>query len=316
MRLIGFEQVPDIDAEYVSDRLAELLPYDIGAATVSVPGTVTEYPANEQLASALDADTLPEGDVGLPELEPDGETPPDAGDESDDESENGGSVREQLRTRILAELDTEPRVGVPAVLGKHEHDVIRSEFETAMGARIFEIPTGAPSVSGYRLERRLHPALREAGVQLTSGDITRVESQNGRIEQVTVTSGADSAEEETLAVDAVILATGDLTTGGLRATRNNISEPRFDCPVTHLDQSAWTTANPLEPQPFSTVGVRIDERCRPLDEQGDRAYENLRVAGRLVGGADYDREASGDGVAIATGFVAGRSAVDWAVAYG
>lgn len=309
MRLIGFEQVPDLAVEYVGDRLSELVPYDIGTATVAFPGTVTEYPAAAHLADALDADEPPQDEVGLPELDTDGELPPGLLGEPEDD----GSLREQLRERILAELDTEPRIGVPAVLGKRDHDAIRSELEAAFGARIFEIPLGPPSVPGRRLETTLQQAVREAGVKLQSGDIEAFETRNGHIEHVSIapdrpSESAQSAQE--LAVDSVILATGDFVTDGVQATGRTIREPRFDCPVSHPERAAWTTANPLESQPFSRFGVRIDDRCRALAEDGQPVYDNLRVAGRIIGGVDYDREASGDGVAIATGLVAGRSAME------
>ena len=307
MRLIGFEQVPDFVPEYVGDRLAELVPYDIGTATVAFPGTVTEYPAATQLADALDTDEPPEGEVGLPELDTDGELPPGLLGEPEDE----GSLREQLRERIRAELDTEPRIGVPAVLGKREHDAIRSELEAAVGARIFEIPIGAPSVPGRRLNATLHRAVRDAGVTIHSGDIEAFETQNGRIERVSISpEPTDTKSDEELAVDSVVLATGDFVTDGLRATGDTIYEPRFECPVSHPERTAWTTPDPLASQPFTTVGLRIDDSCRVLGEDDNPVYDNLRAAGRIIGGVDYDREGSGDGVAVATGFVAGRSSVE------
>jgi len=293
MRLVGFEQAPDLDATLVAAQLDGQLPYPVTGSTVTVPGTITEYPSGPILAAALDADEAPTGEVGLPDF--DGEAPPGlTGGEA-----GGEPVRDRLVERVLPELDTEGRVGFPAVLGETEHPAIRAEMETAFRADVFEVPVGPPSVPGRRLERHLHGALERAGVEVTRGRVTGVETADGRIERVELAEGSR-------AVESVVLAAGDLAGPGLVADRDGVHEPHLGCHVTAPDNRLdWTEPDPLGGHTAARFGVSVDDDLRPLDATGRPEYDNLRAAGRIVGGFDYDAEASADGVALVTGYAAG-----------
>lgn len=308
MALVGFEQAPDLDAPFVADRLTERLPYEVTGATVAFPGRVTDYPSGPTLATALDEDEAPSGDVGLPAFDageelPAAEMPTEAmppGLAGDDPE---GPVRERLVERVLPELGVEGRVGFPAVLGQRAHAMVRETFESAFHADVFEVPVGPPSVPGRRLERRLHVALADAGVAVTHDDIEGFEATDGTIERV-------SLSEEERAVESVVLATGDLGGPGLVADRTGIREPVFGCHVEHPDdRSAWTDPTFLGDHAFARFGLSVDDELRPLDANGRPEYGNLRAVGRLVGGFDYDAEHSADGVALVTGYAAGRWAL-------
>lgn len=306
MRLVGFEQSPSLDAALVADRLETRLPYAVTAATVEFPGRVTQYPSGPVLARALDEDDPPSGDIGTPafgledremsldEL-PTGAMPPGLGDD-----ETSGSAREQLRERVLPELDVEGRVGFPAVLGETEHVTVRQTLETAFHADVFEVPVGPPSVPGRRLEGQLHAALSRAGVAVTGGTVDGFEADSGLIERVSLPDGDRT-------VGSVILATGGLSGPGLVASGSAVREPVFDCYVDYPDdRSAWTEPGLLDDHAFARFGLPVDEKLRPLDAGGHPEYDNLRVAGRLVGGFNYDAEQSADGVGLVTGHAAGR----------
>lgn len=303
MRLVGFEQTPDLDAPFVADRLAAQLPYEVTASTVTFPGTVTEYPSEPVLATALDEDEAPTGDVGQPDMDLADAVPPDmdaseamppmmGGDEE-------GPARDPLVERVAAVLDTEGRVGFPAVLGETDHDTVRAELADTLHADVFEVPLGPPSVPGRRLERRLHAALADAGVAVTRDTVTGVGTDDGRVQRVSLSGGER-------AVESVVLATGDLTGPGLITDRTGVHEPVFGCHVELPDDRLdWTGPTPLSEHPLVRAGVSVDADLRPLDASGRPEYDNLRVAGRLVGGVDYDAEQSADGVALATGHAAG-----------
>ncbi|ERH10413.1 MAG: anaerobic glycerol-3-phosphate dehydrogenase [halophilic archaeon J07HX64] len=307
MRLVGFEQTPDLDASFVADRLAAQLPYEVAANTVTFPGTVTEYPSGPVLAAALDEDEAPSGDVGQPDMDLAGAVPPDM-DASEAMSpmmggDDGGPARDPLVERVRPLLDTEGRVGFPAVLGLTDHDTVRAELADALHADVFEVPLGPPSIPGRRLERRLHAALTDAGVTITHDTVTDVETGDGRVRRVSLSGGQRAAE-------SVVLATGDLTGPGLTTDRTGIHEPIFGCHVELPDdRSDWTGSTPLSEHPLVRAGVSVDTDLRPLDSSGRPEYDNLRVAGRLVGGVDYDAEQSADGVALVTGHAAGNWSV-------
>jgi glycerol-3-phosphate dehydrogenase subunit B len=296
MGLVGFEQSPALDAAFVADRLGERLPYEVTATTVTFPGRVTDAPSGPVLARALDADEAPSGDVGTPDFDMVEEDPPPSLTPDDDP----GPARGPLAERVGSELALEGRVGFPAVLGETAHQTVRERLESALYAEVFEIPVGPPSVPGRRLERRLHAALADAGVAVTRGDVDGFDTGDGRIDRVSLSEGDR-------AVESVVLATGDLAGPGLVADRAGVHERTFDCHVDHPDDRlAWTDARLLGDHAFARFGVSVDDHLRPLDGTGRPEYENLRAAGRIVGGFDYDTEHSADGVALVTGYAAGR----------
>ena len=294
MRLVGFEQTPDFDAHAIAATL-DGLPYEVTASTVDFPGTVTAYPSAPVLASALDENNPPQGTVGLPALDSEDLPPALTGESTDSEP-----TREVLTERVWETLETESRVGFPAVLGESEHQSIRHELSDALAAQVFEIPIGPPSIPGRRLKRRLRTELAESGVQVERGDIRGFKTSGDEIAQVALPDGEFD-------VDRVVLATGDLTGPGLETDSGQIVEPRFGTHVEQVDsRSEWTRPDPLGAHPLVRAGVTVDDQWRPLDAGGRPAFENLHAVGRILGGIDYDREGSSDGVAIATGYAVGR----------
>jgi glycerol-3-phosphate dehydrogenase subunit B len=62
------------------------------------------------------------------------------------------------------------------------------------------------------------------------------------------------------------------------------------------------------PQPRLSAGRRVDARLRPLDARDRPAVEGLFAAGAVVGGHEHATDGTGLGVAILTGWLAGRAA--------
>lgn len=298
IRLVGFAQLPDFDAAFIAERLDATLPYDVRASTIEFPGTITEFPPGLDLARALDEDEQPAGDVGMPTFGEKGELP-------DELIESGESepLREPLLDRLEAELDVEPRLGFPAILGDREAATIRETFEHRLGVDVFEVPISPPSVPGTRLARDLQATLVEADVSIADGDVNEFEEDEKQIGRVTT-------EETSYDVEAVVLATGGLETTGLVADRREVHEPRFGCPVdAPTDRLEWTEPDPLAPHPFTRFGVAVDDELRPVDGPNEPIYDNLHTVGSLIGGFDFVAEQSTDGVALTTGFAAGKWAI-------
>ena len=63
----------------------------------------------------------------------------------------------------------------------------------------------------------------------------------------------------------------------------------------------------LGPHPLFSVGVKVNAQMRPLDERGEPCFDNLWVAGSLIGGYDAQGDGAGIGVAIGTGKLAGQT---------
>ena len=302
--LVGVEQVPDFDVTVAATTLRDRVPYTVGDATISFPGDGFEYPAPPHLAARLDdavAETeIPAGSANISNsaesASPPASVPAGAG-------RGGDGTVDELVEAIRAQLDIEPRIGVPAVLGVENHDTIRRTLGERLHATVFEVPVGPPSIPGRRLQQALFDALEAADVTVESDvEVVGFESAEGTLDTLVLDGGKRRR------ASAFVLATGDLSTGGLTAERRVIREPVFDCPVSHPEtQATWAGSTFLDDHQFARAGLETDEQLRPVEDDGCPVYENLYAVGRILAGPNYDSEQSGDGVAVATGYQAGRS---------
>ena len=296
MLVVGFRSLTEYDACAFAGRLAAAgVPFDVAGVEVAFAEAFRADAAVTRLATALDRD-----------------------EEIDDVP-----AREALATAVAPHLrdavdgsdgvDRVERVGFPAFLGDDEGDAVRAELADRLGADVFEIPTGPPSLPGLRLEDRLFDALDAEGVRFETGNpVVGVESApDGRVETVAVDRKGSTAP---YGADAFVLATGGLVGKGLDSDREAVREPVFDLSVDQPDDRyEWFVDDAFGDQPYARFGVGIDGRARALDSDGEPAYENVFAAGGVVGGADAAREKSASGVSLATGVVAGRRAATEAI---
>jgi anaerobic glycerol-3-phosphate dehydrogenase len=56
--------------------------------------------------------------------------------------------------------------------------------------------------------------------------------------------------------------------------------------------------------------VAVDSDQRPVDPAGQRVVDNVLVAGATLAGAEPWREASGNGISVATGFAAAEAILE------
>ena len=128
-----------------------------------------------------------------------------------------------------------------------------------------------------------------------------------------VTTVETDATVRTLVLRAgeVVLATGGIAGGGLRASRSGILEERvIGLPVEAPARGSWfdgdlygTGGIALE-----AAGVRVDDALRPISPEGDVLFQNVRVVGSALAGMRYLSERCGDGIAIASAARAARLA--------
>jgi len=118
-----------------------------------------------------------------------------------------------------------------------------------------------------------------------------------------------------------VLATGRFVGGGI-ARRGALLEPALGLPVLASEgpfaeataamatrpPAALTLRDSRSPQPLLAAGLRVDGGLRPLDAHGRVVDEDLLAAGAVVGGHDAASDGTGMGVAILTGWLAGRAA--------
>ncbi len=222
--------------------------------------------------------------------------------------------RAEFRARVATQLADlvrrggYARVGLPGVLGLQRAGEVVRDLQERSGALIFEIPTLPTSVPGVRLFHALEEAALAVGVRLQIGAwVLRGEARGERL--VAAYSEA-AAREQRHTAPRWVLATGGVMGGGLRADHHGtIIETALGLPVRSPSGRAdWFAQRFLEQRghPVFQSGVAADQQLRPLDAAGRIVYENVAVAGGALAGYDPIREGCLEGVAIATGYAAGR----------
>ncbi|MFB6250976.1 MAG: glycerol-3-phosphate dehydrogenase subunit GlpB [Halobellus sp.] len=281
--LVGLESMTDFDAPRAAAHLeAADVPFDVRGVTIRFPGDLRADAKVTRYAKLLDTDgTVTVGGRERP-------------------------VREALADKVDPHLDGEGRVGFPAILGDDAAGAVRESLAERLGAAVFEVPMGPPSLPGLRLEDALFDALDAAGASFETGNPVVGFDGKREIEQVYVEKNGARIP---YAADEYVLATGGLVGKGIESERDDVYEPIFGCHIAHPeDRYAWSDRDAFGDHEFARFGVRTDADLRPTDATDDVEFENLRAAGSVLGGYDYAAEKSGSGVSIATGYAAGRSA--------
>jgi glycerol-3-phosphate dehydrogenase subunit B len=216
----------------------------------------------------------------------------------------------------------------PPVLGLFRGTRLRAALREALGGPVAEVQGAPPwSPSGARLDRALLGALHDAGVRVVQGEARGVVGADGRITGVDLrvargAAGGGAGEPVSLASDAVVLATGRFSGGGLAERGDRLVEPLLGLPL-YDDRGRRVDGVPArrhlrrryaDPQPLFSAGIRTDGRARPLGAAGRVAYANLVAAGEVIGGFDPALQRTGLGFALLSGLRAAEEAARVGVA--
>jgi glycerol-3-phosphate dehydrogenase subunit B len=218
------------------------------------------------------------------------------------------AFREDVGRQLRAERGDATRIGLPAVLGFKDPLGVVADLQQLSGAQIFEIPTLPPSVPGVRLFNVFRAAIVKAGGRLQVGGwVVRGEGQDGRLRAIFSEAAARDLEHR---ANAFLLATGGVAGGGVRTDHTGATwETALGLPLSAPDgRGGWFSPRFLDERghPIYLAGVQTDDRMRPLGGDGSVVYENVAVAGSALAGSDPIRERCYSGLALATGWRAGR----------
>ena len=197
------------------------------------------------------------------------------------------------------------RIALPAVLGLSDHAVAFDDASRILALAPFEMSLVSPSVPGLRFYSALRAALRRRGGRIAIGEpVEGIAVEKRRATSVTM---AAAVRGRIIPTDAVVLATGGIAGGGLIGRADGrLVEPLLDLPVEAPPAGKWLAADPFDPagHPLEAAGIRTDAALRPVDAKGKVVLENVAVVGSLLAGQRYLVERCGDGVAIASGYLA------------
>jgi glycerol-3-phosphate dehydrogenase subunit B len=215
------------------------------------------------------------------------------------------AFRESIVAELRPHLVPGEVVGFPAVLGVGRAREIQQELDERLGHPVFEVPTLPPSVQGLRVFETMTGALRRAGGRLVVGStVGEVRTSNGRVEAaVTETAGKPISYR----ADSFVLATGGFASGGLELEPSGrIRETVFDLPLSGVPgpDEPRLTREYFDDHPISRAGIAVDEKMRAVNSEGEPVYENLHAVGATLAGAVPWREASGNGISLASGYAA------------
>jgi glycerol-3-phosphate dehydrogenase subunit B len=199
----------------------------------------------------------------------------------------------------------------PPVLGLAAASRVAERISATAGIPVAEMLSDVPSVPGLRLQQAIDSRLRAAGVELLCGDVREGHGPG----EPALCAG------RTIRARSWVLATGRFVGGGI-VRRGVLVEPLLGVPVTATEgplrePSAHLATRPAAslthressaPQPLLAAGLSVDAMLRPLGAGGRPFHERLFAAGAVIGGHDQATDGTGLGVAVLTGYLAGRSA--------
>mgnify|MGYP002641273987 CR=1 FL=1 len=265
MLLVGFEGHPDFYPGYAAANL-QAQGFAARAITIPIPGSLQRQRIDTMtLARAFDKEEF----------------------------------RHQVIALLRPHLGNAGRIGFAAVLGLKDALGVTRELESGLGRRVFEIAGLPPSVPGMRLHHILVQAIRQAGGRVHDGiEVQSFETDPHIENRVAAMYSHSSARPIRHTAKNFILATGGILGGGIYTTpHDDVYETIFNLPVDVSPREEWLQRAFAHPagHPIFGAGVGVDSTFHTL-------YANLFAVGELLGGADFVRQQSLEGVALVSAY--------------
>lgn len=281
--VVGIRQFRDFPAAFIADNLARspLAKVETRAVTISLAPRKPEADSTgTTFARAFD------GTAGL----------------------DGPATRDSLIKELRGHVRAGETILLPAILG-FSPDAYQ-EISAELGVPVGEVPVPPPSIPGRRINDVLIQLCHDKRVDISlNAEVIGFEADGGHVTALKVQR---AGRVTTNKVDAVVYAGGGLESGTIqRDSYGDIRERVFDLPLTFLDaEDAETTGVTgsvvVDGKDLFGTGVSVNEDMLPLD--GDRpVYDNLYLAGSIIGGARPWSEKSGEGIALGSAVAATRA---------
>lgn len=195
----------------------------------------------------------------------------------------------------------------PPVLGDRWNSNVARKLAEGLDCPVYEVANIPPALPGQRLQQMLLQHLKARGVEVSIGcTVTGADISGKHCLGVTA---ARAGRTMKISARTFVLATGSFLGGGLHARPGEVREIIFNLPV-KTTPGKWSAREFLnmEGHPFNQFGIVVNDRLQPVDSQGQVLVENLMVTGANLAGCNYPVEKCGNGVAVATGYKAGKMA--------
>ncbi len=269
--LVGIKGLKGFSVKLIADQMQSVWPR-LSPVEIAFPGTVHRYEVYpEHLANALVV------------------------------SRN----RQLLADVLKPHVKDAKALAMPAMLGLYNTQRVIAELTESLGVPIFEIPTMPPGISGMRLKAVFEKGLRNKGIRYESQKkVLRIDPIPNKGFEIHI---GKNHIEATVRSRGLILATGRFLGGGLSADRKQIRETLLDLPVYQPNKRAkWHQEDLFDPKghAINLAGLETDSDFRPLDKDGNPAFETLYAAGSILAHQDWKRMKCGVGLAVATAYKA------------
>ena len=202
---------------------------------------------------------------------------------------------------------------VPPLCGSKANPETWQAINAAAGCPVVEMLSIPPGVGGLRMRDALLRALNKHDFELVENTtVLRAETAD---KTCTALVAEASGQQRRHPARAFVAATGGILGGGMVLEPGQCWDSVFGIDITvPQDVAQWSEPEIFGSHLFSRMGVRVDREMRPVDAAAAVRWQNVFFAGRSLGGYDFATEKSGHGVAVATGWQAGRMAAATAAA--